>query len=586
MHAQITFSPSVSQRGENTIILSFKANVEEGWHVDGSIDLEDSKGVSLRGNLEKIHEGHFVQMVTITEKEYLLKGYFTYICCDDKMCLAPETAEFSYEGKLEEKKETASIEEEAVKDESAEETKIITDSIAEKPQKRERITPFLSSPLWQPTTIEAQQQDDGLWSVILLGFIGGLLALLTPCVWPIIPLTVSFFMKRGKGVYLFGASIVGMFVVLGLLVTWLFGSNAMNSIATSAAFNIVCFVVLLLLGLSLLGLFNISLPTGWSNSLDEMAGKTTGIISVMLMALTLVVVSFSCTAPVIGLLLVEVATEGSILAPLLGLTSFAIALALPFMIFARFPQWMQGLPRSGAWMTHVKVILGALEIAFSLKFLSVADQSYGWGILPPVAFLVIWAIIFGGMGVFLLFAYRSHYIIKGVGILSLALTIYLLQGIFTKQTSFVSAFMPVEMSEPEKGFTDYEEGMAYAKEHNKLVFLDFTGYGCVNCRKMEGSVFKDARVIDKLNKDFVMIHLYVDDRTRLPKSFEANVNGKSRTIRTIGDKWSLLESFKFHSQSQPLYVILTPEGKALSPCYGYDEDTEKFLRFLSLKRNN
>ncbi|MBQ0073832.1 MAG: thioredoxin family protein [Prevotella sp.] len=603
------FIATVVDKGSGILVVTLEGELQEGWHANVDFELEKASGVEKRGDLEKIREGLYSQQLAITGEKYYVAGFFRYTLCDDQMCLTPEYAEFKHTGVY------AAIAKENTEDKKEEVAKVDT----VRPEKESvqvdglHDGSFLSSLLWAPVKDDLRRLSDkdidawfstaptravGLWNIIFLGFIGGLLALFTPCVWPIIPLTISFFLKRKGGkrnALLFGGSIVALFVLLGLLVTIVFGENAMNTLSTSAVFNIICFIILVLFGLSLLGLFELKLPMKWGNSLDSMATKTTGLVSILLMALTLVVVSFSCTAPVIGLLLVEVATHGNMLAPILGMTSFALALALPFTVFALFPRWMNRMPRSGAWMNMVKVVLGILEIAFALKFLSIADQAYGWGILPPTAFLVIWAILFGGMAVFLAFSAKKKVWKAVLFTLPFALTVYLVQGIFTHETSFVSAFMPVDMSAYDKtgaesgnddtpSFLDYEEGMDYAKQHKKLVFLDFTGYGCVNCRKMEGSVFKDARVQALLKERYVMIHLYVDDRTPLEKNEVVQLYNKQRILRTIGDKWSLLESYKFGASSQPYYVILYPEtAKPVTYPYAYDEDVEKFLNFLNLK---
>lgn len=595
------FSYSITEKGEDRLVLTVTEELKEGWHATGDLELEGSKNVKKVGPVKKLNEGTFQQTFKITGKRYVLRGYMRIVECDDEQCLAPEYVEFDKTGfnphfKSDDEK---SQENDATNtDSTILASKSETDTI-----RLASANSLLDSPLWAPqthaTTLhDADDIDPGfsqdsnnsgmLLRIILLGFIGGLLALFTPCVWPIIPLTVSFFLKRNKrsathDVMLFGGCIIALFVTLGLLMTIAFGANAMNTLSTSAFFNLVCFVILVFFGLSLLGLYNIKLPNKWENSLDDKATKATGLISIFFMALTLVVVSFSCTAPVIGLLLVEVATEGSLTAPLLGMTSFAIALALPFMLFAFFPKMLSHLPRSGAWMKHIKVILGVLEIAFSLKFLGVADDAYGWDLMTSHTFLFIWAMLFAGLAIYL--AYRTKGIRRVLTpILPLMLSVYLLLGIQTGNTSLVAAFMPVdndELSDVAEGmlFKDYEKGMAFAKANNKRVFLNFTGYGCVNCRKMEKAVFTDETVKNKL-KEFVIIDLYVDDRTPLKETVSVTLNGKEIKLRCIGDKWSLLEQYKFGSQSQPLYVILNGDGKALSHTYGYDEDVEKFLDFL------
>lgn len=587
--------------------VTLRGTVEEGWHIEATASLEKAQGVEMVGGVKENADGTFTQMLRITEANYSLSGFFRYMLCNDQTCLAPKYAEFAYHGTLTTKDAQTAAAVEAMPAPVADETELMAD---------EPLTPadsimalinatadsmsaatLTNHPLWQDATAELRRYDNNLgggaslWTIVLFGFIGGLLAVLTPCVWPVIPLTVSFFMKREQGVrgaLLFGGSIIALFVLLGLVVTFLNGANAMNMMATSAAFNLTCFVVLVLLGLSLLGLFELRLPMKWGDSLDEMVDKTSGVLSIFLMALTLVVVSFSCTAPVVGFLLVEVATQHSLLPPLVGMTSFAVALALPFTLFALFPSWLKRMPRSGAWMGVVKVVMGVLEIAFAMKFFSIADQAYGWNILSPVAFLVIWALLFGGLSVYIYMKVRAMVPRLLFSLLPLALAAYLVQGIFTGHTELVSAFKPVEVSASEHSdgaapvFHDYEDGMAYAKEAGKPVFLNFTGYGCVNCRKMEGAVFTDARVKQMLQEHFVVIELYVDERTPLTEQLHVTDNGTERVLRTVGDKWSFLESYKFGSQQQPFYVILSPyTAMPLTYSYAYDEDVEKFIDFLN-----
>lgn len=606
------FKAVLTSRGSETLILSLKGEVEEGWHVNADLEIEESNGIVSRGELQKIREGHYIQMLRITGENYGVKGYFRYVMCDDEKCMAPEYVEFEYEGKgvkKDEKKEKELEKEKKAAEETAAVQPVKDDTIAMQPaiaQQSDSVLIF--SPLWKPVISELkafekennQESNNGLLGIIFIGFIGGLLALFTPCVWPIIPLTVSFFLKRQGGLrssLLFGGSIVVMFVILGLLVTFIFGANAMNAVSTSAVFNISCFILLVIFGLSLLGLFELKLPMKWGNSLDEMAEKTSGLISISLMALTLVVVSFSCTAPVIGLLLVEVATHGSLLAPIVGMTSFAMALALPFTIFAFFPQLLSRMPRSGSWMTDIKVVLGVLELAFSLKFLSVADQSYGWNILSSDAMLTIWLLLAIGTAGYFAFQMRQKSSLRAMiphlplSVCTLVLAALLGNSLATDNKTLFSAFLPVDSESKytadgvARHFRDYDEGMEYARQHNMPVFLDFTGFGCVNCRKMEGAVFSDERVKQVLEHNFVIIELYVDDRTALPQRLHAKINGKERTLRTVGDKWSLLESYKFGMQSQPFYVILNPNtGKPLTYSYAYDEDIDRFLEFLSVNK--
>ena len=594
--AQASYTWSVSKGGADELILTFNGRLDDGWHLsDQSIKFEVADGVERIGGFANNR-----QKLRITKKNYHFKGYMEYIVCSDVSCLAPQYVEFDVTG---EAPLANDVQEGKAKGDDAAATPVVStektidanDSVSLSVVQKspmDSVIIDLSDPLWKPVLVKnatvgdvAETGQSGLWRGALIAFLAGLLALLTPCVWPIIPLTVSYFLKRGRGVkdaVMFGICIVGIFILLGLAVTSLFGANAMNQLATNAVFNIVCFLALLLFGLSLIGLFTVTLPSSWSANLDSQATKKGGFIGIFLMALTLVVVSFSCTAPIVGTLLVEiVSSESSTYAPLVGMLAFSLALALPFMLFALFPSMLKRMPRSGVWMEHVKVVLGVLEIAFALKFLSVADMAYGWGILSWRTFLIVWALLFGGLTVYFIVKRNTMkwWIIATV--LPLLLTIYLINGIVGGDTKLVSAFMPPKTDASETVFDDYEKGMAAARKAGKKVFLDFTGYGCVNCRKMEAAVFTDERVKAKMS-DFIVIRLYVDDRTELPQKMYVKENTE-KVLRTVGDKWSLLEEHKFGQITQPLYAILDAEGNALTTTYSYDEDVEKFLRWLSLR---
>ena len=594
--AQASYTWNVSKGGADELILTFNGRLDDGWHLsDQSIKFEVADGVERIGGFANNR-----QKLRITKKNYHFKGYMEYIVCSDVSCLAPQYVEFDVTG---EAPSANDVQEGKAKGDDAAATPVVSTektidandsvslSVAQK-SPMDSVIIDLSDPLWKPVLVKnatvgdvAETRQAGLWRGALIAFLAGLLALLTPCVWPIIPLTVSYFLKRGRGVkdaVMFGICIVGIFILLGLAVTSLFGANAMNQLATNAVFNIVCFLALLLFGLSLIGLFTVTLPSSWSANLDSQATKKGGFIGIFLMALTLVVVSFSCTAPIVGTLLVEiVSSESSTYAPLVGMLAFSLALALPFMLFALFPSMLKRMPRSGVWMEHVKVVLGVLEIAFALKFLSVADMTYGWGILSWRTFLIVWALLFGGLTVYFIVKRNTMkwWIIATV--LPLLFTIYLINGIVGGDTKLVSAFMPPKTDASETVFDDYEKGMAAARKAGKKVFLDFTGYGCVNCRKMEAAVFTDERVKAKMS-DFIVIRLYVDDRTELPQKMYVKENTE-KVLRTVGDKWSLLEEHKFGQITQPLYAILDAEGNALTTTYSYDEDVEKFLRWLSLR---
>jgi thiol:disulfide interchange protein DsbD len=476
--------------------------------------------------------------------------------------------------------------------------------------------------LWSPVIDELKAFDQGgnasasdspLWKIFLLGLLGGLVALVTPCVWPIIPMTVSFFLKRSgdkkrgiRDAWIYGASIVVIYVLLGLIVTGLFGASALNSLSTNAIFNIFFFLLLLVFAASFFGAFELTLPSSWSSAVDSKAEKTGGLIGIFLMAFTLTLVSFSCTGPIIGFLLVEVAADGgSIIAPTVGMLGFAIALALPFTLFALFPSWLKSMPKSGGWMNTVKVVLGFIELAFALKFLSVADLAYGWRLLDRETFLALWIVIFGLLGLYLLgkikFKHDDDDTHIGVfrfflALISLAFAVYMIPGLWGAPLKAVSAFAPPiktqdfnlsKESEVKPMFMDYESGMAYAAANHKPVLIDFTGYGCVNCRKMEAAVWTDPRVADKMTNDYVLIQLYVDEKTSLPEPVVVNENGTERKLRTVGDKWSYLQSHKFGANAQPFYVLLDSKGHLLNKAYTFDENIDHYLEFLDkgLKKN-
>ncbi|MCF0197024.1 MAG: thioredoxin family protein, partial [Bacteroidaceae bacterium] len=481
------------------------------------------------------------------------------------------------------------------------------------------------SDLWAPVSVSMSgdsalsdlhggKTDDDFWYIFLMGFVGGLLALLTPCVWPIIPMTVSFFLKRSKSrskgvrdAILYGVSIVVIYVLLGLLVTLLFGANALNALSTNAWFNLFFFLMLLLFGVSFLGGFELTLPSRWSNAVDSKAEATTGVLSIFLMAFTLSLVSFSCTGPIIGFLLVEVVQEGSKLAPTIGMLGFALALALPFTLFALFPAWLKTTPKSGNWMNVVKVSLGFLELAFALKFFSVADMAYGWHLLDREVFLCLWIVLFASLGAYLMGWIRfphdeDEYDPEGnvvarprigvtrffLAVVSLAFAVYMVPGLWGAPCKAVSAFAPpmstqdfsLYHGEVKARYFDYEEGMRYAKAHNMPVLLDFTGYGCVNCRKMEASVWTDPRVAELLNNNYVLITLYVDEKTPLPAVMEVNEHGNITKLRTVGDKWSYLQRSKFGANAQPFYVPLDGDGNALNGSYSYNENVAGYVHFL------
>jgi len=626
----------------------FTATIDPGWHVystdlgqDGPIEatfnMVKADGVELVGKLtpkgsviKKFDEvfgmelkyfenaATFVQKIKFTKPEYSIECFLEYGACNDKSCIPPAQVELKQTGvsPVRPKKDEEEKKEEVVSpiDTIAADTAVVTPSTEESSE----------ADLWQPVIEELRSEggndsmaDHSLLYILLMGFVGGLLAVCMPCIWPIIPMTVSFFLKRAKtdkrkgirDAVTYGLSIIVIYLGLGLLVTALFGSDTLNAMSTNAVFNIFLFLLLVVFALSFFGWFEIRLPDSWANTVDTKATSTTGLISIFLMAFTLVLVSFSCTAPIIGLLLVETTTSGNWLAPALGMFGFALALALPFTLFALFPSWLKQAPKSGSWMTTLKVVLGFIELAFALKFFSVADLAYGWHLLDREVFLSLWIVIFGLLGAYLCgwLKFQEDEIggdihkpmpvvcIMG-GLVSLAFAVYMVPGLWGAPCKAVSAFAPPMSTQDfnlntrtvEARFTDYEQGMAVARAEGKPVFIDFTGFGCVNCRKMEAAVWTDPRVADKLRNDFVLISLYVDDKTPLNEPLEVTDNqGNTKTLRTVGAKWSYLQSHKFGANAQPFYVIIDPAtGTPLSGSRAYDEDIEKYLDYLKTGLNN
>ncbi len=453
----------------------------------------------------------------------------------------------------------------------------------------------------QNTEEESTTEQIGLLWLFVMGLLGGFLAIFTPCVWPIIPMTVSFFLKRNekggvRDAILYGLAIIIIYVGLGLLITLIFGASALNSLATNAVVNIIFFLILVIFAISFFGAFEITLPSSWSTALDSKASKTSGFLSILLMAFTLVIVSFSCTGPIIGTLLVEAAGK-SVLAPAIGMLGFAVALALPFTLFALFPKMLKKMPRSGSWMNTFKVTLAFLELALALKFFSVADLAYGWHLLDREVFLALWIVIFALLGVYLLGGIRFPHDSKQenisvtrfmLAVISLAFAVYMLPGLWGAPLKAISAFAPpmntqdfviTQNAIEEESFDSLEEVYATAKKENKNILLDFSGFGCVNCRKMEAKVLSDERVQARL-KDFVVVTLIVDDRTALAEPITVEENGKTITLKTVGDKWSHLQRSRFKANAQPYYIQLDAEGNTISTSYAYDEDIDKFLNWL------
>ncbi|MBQ3926813.1 MAG: thioredoxin family protein, partial [Bacteroidaceae bacterium] len=701
----VKVTASIKETSSTEAVITFVANINSGWHMystqkmDGptstTINVEKISGATLEGALtpattpiKKFEEMfgtdvyYFENSATFTQKvkllggKYEIEGYLEYGACNDQNCIPPTPAEFSFSGEVatpkakEEPKPDVKPEEEVVREQppldstqlSTLNTQLSTDSVS----LSDAIPPAYS--IWSPVIDQLSAFDEGgnsdtsntsLWQIFLLGLLGGLVALVTPCVWPIIPMTVSFFLKRGttkksteeekaaakkrgiRDAVLYGISIIIIYVTLGLVITAIFGASALNDLATNAVFNILFFLMLLIFGISFIGGFEITLPSKWNTAVDNKASSTTGILSIFLMAFTLVLVSFSCTGPIIGFLLVQVVTS-SIVGPVIGMLGFAIALALPFTLFALFPQWLNTVPKSGNWMNVVKVTLGFVEIAFALKFFSVADLAYGWGLLDREVFLSLWIVLAILLGAYLIGWIRfphdeEEYDEMGnvvmhpktsiprffMALISFAFAIYMIPGLWGAPLKAVSAFAPPMKTQdfnlaPEQEvkpmFTDYEEGMNYARTHHLPVMIDFTGYGCVNCRKMEAAVFTDPTVADIMTNKYVLIQLYVDDKTKLPEPIEVIETGdgnpifsvgvtadfkvsasdgensyeynktydsNTRKLRTVGDRWSYLQSTKFGATAQPFYVLLDNNGNPLERSYSYDEDIQKFIDWLN-----
>ena len=652
----------------------YATDIAEGGPTRAELTLVRQKGLKPDGNLRatgKVQRtmdsmfgmevsymeetASFSQRFTITEPGYEVAGYLTYGACNDENCLPPTDVEFSFKGDgplpasgllpastKGEGNETAEADKAKAPETSENSENSECSEYSENPEGSEYSQSSSSSAinaspsvgdseasLWSPVidelkafeegnpslpTGEGTGGQEGLWSVFLLGLLGGLIALLTPCVWPVIPMTVSFFLKRAgnrkrgiRDAVTYGISIVVIYLMLGLLVTLIFGASALNALSTNAYFNIFFFLMLLAFGASLLGGFEMTLPGSWTNAVDRRSGTTKGLPSIFLMAFTLSLVSFSCTGPIIGFLLVEISSSGALLAPAVGMLGFALALALPFTLFALFPAWLRELPRSGNWMNRVKVCLGLLEIAFALKFFSVADQAYHWHLMDREVFLSLWIVIFAFMGAYLVGWIRlphdeDEYDEAGeviqhprtgvarlfMALMAFAFALYMMPGLWGAPCKAVSAFAPPMQTQDfvlgeqpvEAHFNDYDEGMLYAAANHKPVMLDFTGYGCVNCRKMEADVWTDPQVSEMMREKYILITLHVDDRTPLPKPVTVRENGADRTITQTGKLWTFLQGSKFGANAQPFYVLVDNEGHPLSSPYYYKKDVAAFRSFL------
>ena len=647
----VKFSAQLKTNGTADGEIVFSGKIADGWHVystnlgeDGPIQatfhVDKKDGVELVGKLTpkgreisqmdpmfemKLryfeHSVQFVQKVKFTKPKYSIKCYLEFGACNDQMCMPPTQVNFSKSGTAPAIDQKAAAEEKAEEkaaETAAAETALTPDSTAADTAAAEApatLSKQESDALWTPVIKELEKYDtpvsNSLLYIFLAGIVGGFLALFTPCVWPIIPMTVSFFLKRNKDrrkaireATTYGISIVVIYVALGLIVSLLFGASALNALSTNAVFNIFFSLLLVVFAASFFGAFEITLPSSWSNRIDRKSESTSGMLSIFLMAFTLSLVSFSCTGPIIGFLLVAVSTEGNIIAPTVGMFGFALALAVPFALFAMFPTLLKSAPKSGGWMNVIKVVLGFIELAFALKFLSVADLAYGWHILDRETFLALWIAIFSLLGLYLLGMFNFPHDDEGrrtnvpqffLALASLAFAFYMIPGLWGAPLKAVSAFAPpmntqdfnLYKNEVHPRFKDFEAGMAAARLEGKPVMIDFTGFGCVNCRKMEAAVWTDAKVADILNNKYVLISLYVDDKTPLPQQMEVTENdGTKRTLRTVGDKWSYLQRYKFGSNTQPFYVLVDDNGKPLTGSRSYDEDINEYVEFLQKGLDN
>ena len=660
----VKFSSQLKTDGTAEGEIIFSGKIDKGWHVystnlgnsgpvEASLTVEKAEGVELVGKLKPVgneiskfdelfgmklryfeNSVQFVQKIKFIKPQYNISCYLTYGACNDQNCLPPTDVNLEKSGNSpavaktdakdvkDNKAEAKEAEKEAEANpaEEAKDTVALADTASTAAS--DSVSAVAASDLWTPVIDVLGEQDgtndtsnSSLIYIFLMGIVGGFVALLTPCVWPIIPMTVSFFLKRAKDdrkkgirdAVTYGISIVVIYVTLGLVITGLFGASSLNALSTSALFNLLFFALLVIFAVSFFGWFEIKLPEKWGNAVDSKASSTSGLLSIFLMAFTLSLVSFSCTGPIIGFLLVQVSTSGNILGPAVGMTGFAIALALPFTLFALFPSWLKSTPRSGSWMTTIKVVLGFIELAFSLKFLSVADLAYGWHIMDRETFLSLWIVIFGMLGLYLIGILKFQEDTIGgepnkpmpvlcimMGMISIAFSIYMLPGLWGAPCKAVSAFAPpmntqdfnLNSKEVRAAYTDYEEGMKAAAAQGKPAFIDFTGFGCVNCRKMEAAVWTDPSVADILKDKYVLISLFVDDKTPLPQPMTVTENGKEVKLRTVGDKWSYLQRYKFGANAQPFYVAVDNEGKPLSGSYAYKEDIQAFLKFLNDGLNN
>lgn len=645
----VKFSQQITDDGKKTVTVSITARVIDGWHLydqnlpaGGPVSLEfhtdKLNGAKALGGFKANKAPHsytdeifgtevrefagtvtFSQQLEITDpKAFVYEGQLKGQACQDNCVLVDYDFNFSSKQLSKAMLAVAASEpSEATDEETTTRAEIdstetaqlaATDSLSTSATSAS----FSEANYWAPVVDQLKAYGDrnqkqstaGLLHIFIYGFLGGLIALITPCVWPMIPMTVSFFLKRTKSrkdairdAMIYGLSIIVIYVALGLIITAIFGASALNNLATNAVFNIIFFLILVLFAVSFFGAFDLVLPAKWTNKMDSKADSTTGLLSIFFMAFTLVLVSFSCTGPIIGTLLVQAGTSGEIVAPAIGMIGFALALALPFSLFAIFPNMLQNMPKSGGWLNSVKVVLGFLELALSLKFLSVADLAYGWGILDRETFLALWIIIFALLGFYLLGKIRLPHDTPlekisvsrlFMAIISLAFSVYMIPGLWGAPLRAITAFAPplytqdfnLYDGEVHAKFDDFDAGMRYAQETGKPVLLDFSGFGCVNCREMENSVWIDPTVKGLLEDDYILITLMVDDKTALPEIIEVEENGSVKKLRTIGDKWSYLQRSKFAANAQPYYIAIDPAGNPLSASYAHDTNISNYIDFL------
>ena len=649
----VTWSRSVEDKSPTEKVLVFTATVKDPWHLYGTelpkggptpthLLVDKIEGAELVGGLtstqkpiEKYDPNFemtlrffsgkvtFRQKIRITDpKKFAFVGAIRYMACNDEQCLPPANWEFTVQpkelGKLGDAAATKLTEETPATTEAtatslgepSADSVASVDTLSVAPQDTAALA---TSDLWAPVIPELKaygdkalnQAEGSLWMLLVGGFLGGLVALVTPCVWPMIPMTVSFFLKRSsdrkKGIrdaLLYGIGIIVIYVSLGLIVSAVFGSDALNNLATNAIFNVAFFILLVIFAISFFGVFEHVLPASWTAKMDAKADSASGFISIFFMAFTLALVSFSCTGPIIGTLLVQAATSSSgMLAPAVGMLGFALALALPFTLFAIFPNLLQSMPKSGGWMNSVKVVLAFIELALALKFLSIADLAYGWRILDREVFLSLWIVIAILLGLYLLGKIRFPHDAPQektpipalfLAIISFSFAVYMMPGLVGAPLRAISAFAPplrtqdlnLYNGEVHAKFDDYDAGMAYARQVGKPVMIDFSGYGCVNCRKMEASVWIDPNVKHMLEEDYVLITLMVDEKAPLKEPIEIMENGEKVKLRTVGDKWSYFQRMKFGANAQPFYVLLDHQGKPLAPSYAFNEDVSAYLNFL------